>query len=316
MANIIIGKFEVGPQSGGAGSNAISHRLLNANTGRGVYQKQIRASITNSGASANAIETLTLEAKAPFLDLDDDAADVSYAVIEAIFSAETNAEKFRISSTATSKNVTLKANTGYSVSANVGIFTASEFGIAAQENVSIKVGFTSNATAGDVTIPILVEYWDGSSWQTGGTFTITQATQDSTVEFSVTPATLDTFIRAGEMKSVSVICNVDYTIEKQGGVDTSWLTLSAAAGQAEIILPLNLTAAAQAVGAAQRSLNVVFKSLLTNSTIGTLTVTQEAGEAYAIAWQDATLSFLNSEVNQIKTNTLTCNANYALEEAL
>ncbi|MDR1882983.1 MAG: hypothetical protein LBR26_09435 [Prevotella sp.] len=311
---VIIGLFEIAPTSGTAGENNIGHKLREANTGRNQHQKLIRATITNPEANEDAIEILKVEAKPPFLTLDTEVADVVHNAIEKNIAGVSNAEKFRISTTDTGKNLSLKANTGYTVSGLVGTFTEG-FGLTAQGTVSILVGFTTNTTAAAVDIPVLVEYYDGEAWQVAGTFTITQATSDSTVSFTLDPATLTQFDKAGEERTVSIQSNVGYTIEKQGGADVSWLTLSRVIGNVGTE-NLILAAAAQPVGASARELIVIFKSDITGSVIGQLAISQAAGDDFSISWENEEIAFTNNQVGTIIYNKLTANADWNIEEVL
>ena len=58
MAGLKIGKFEVSPQTGGAGSTVIGHKLTEKHTGRNKYQKLIRASISDPSANVSAMESI------------------------------------------------------------------------------------------------------------------------------------------------------------------------------------------------------------------------------------------------------------------
>ena len=310
MANLKIGKFEISPQSGEAGSIQIGHKLTERHTGRNKYQKLVRASISDPSANKEAIETLEVGGLAPFLTLNTSQTEIAYNVTNAVINGVSNAAKFRVSSSG--KPITLVANTGYTVSGNEGTFTGG-FGEMVEGSISIKVQFEANNGTSSVTIPVKVEYYDGSTWAVGGTHNVIQSSSDADAAFVITPSTLNQFAKEGGKQTVSISSNIAYSIELQGDTETSWITLSRQSGTASTE-SLVLTAAAQAVGASARSLSVKFKSNVTGSVIGTLEVSQAKGEDFAVSWEKDTLTFTNDDVNQIKTNTLTANAPWYLEE--
>jgi hypothetical protein len=310
MANLKIGKFEISPQSGEAGSIQVGHKLTEKHTGRNKYQKLIRASISNPAANASAIETLEIVGLAPFLTLNTSQTEIAYNVTNVTINGVSNASKFRVESTG--KAITLVTNTGYTVSNNEGTFT-SGFGEMAEGNISIKVQFTANNTNSTINIPVTVEYYDGSTWKVGGTHTIYQSSSDADVTFVITPSTLTQFSKAGGKQTVSINSNIAYSIELQGDTETNWITLSRQSGTSGTA-SLDITAAAQVVGASARELSIKFKSNVTSSVIGTLEVSQAKGDDFAISWESDTLTFTNDDVNNIKTNTLTANASWYLEE--
>lgn len=312
MGNIKIGKWEVSPQSGVAGTHPIGHKLIEKHTGRNKYQKLVRATFVNSAAQKEAIETLEMAGLAPFLTLNTSQTEIAYNVTNVVINGMSNASKFKVESSG--KTVTLVTNTGYTVSGNEGTF-ASGFGELAEGAVAIKVQFEANNSVAAVNIPITVSYWDGSEWQVGGIHTIIQSSSDSDVSFIITPATLSDFVKEGETKEVSISSNVAYSIEVQGDTETSWVTLSRQSGTATTET-LSITAAAQAVGASAREVSIKFKSNVTGSVIGTLVIKQVAGEEFAIAWEQSTLVFTNDDINTIKTNNLTANADWYIEEKL
>lgn len=310
MASLKIGKFEISPQSGEAGSIQVGHKLTEKHTGRNKYQKLIRASISNPAANASAIETLEIVGLAPFLTLNTSQTEIAYNVTNAIINGVSNASKFRVSSAG--KSITLVTNTGYTVSNNEGTFT-SGFGEMAEGSISIKVQFTANNTNSTVNIPVTVEYYDGSTWKVGGAHTIYQSSSDADVTFVITPSTLTQFSKAGGKQTVSINSNIAYSIELQGDTETNWVTLSRQSGNSGTA-NLDITAAAQVVGASARELSIKFKNNVTGSVIGTLEVSQAKGDDFAISWESDTLTFTNDDVNNIKTNTLTANSSWYLEE--
>ena len=310
MASLKIGKWEVSPQSGGAGTHTIGHKLTEKHTGRNRYQKLIRASISNPAANKEAIETLEIAGLTPFLTLNTSQTEIAYNVTNVTINGVSNAAKFRVSSSG--KAITLVTNSGYTVSSNEGTFT-SGFGEMAEGSIAIKVQFAANNTTSAVTIPIKVEYYDGSAWKTSGTHNVIQSSSDADVTFTITPSTLSQFTKAGGKQSVSITSNIAYSIELQGDTDTSWITLSRQSGTAST-QSLDITASAQVVGASARELNIKFKNTVTNSVIGTLEVSQAKGDDFAISWANATLTFTNDDINTIKNNTLTANSDWYLEE--
>lgn len=310
MANFKIGKWEITPQSGGAGSIQIGHKLTEKHTGRNKYQKLVRATMSNPAANKNAIETLEIAGLAPFLTLNTSQTEIAYNVTNVTINGVSNAAKFRVSSTG--KAITLVTNSGYTVSGNEGTFS-SGFGEMSEGSVAIKVQFASNSATSSVTIPVKIEYYDGSTWKVAGTHNVIQSSSDADVSFVISPSTLSQFAKEGGSQKVSISSNVAYSIELQGDTDTSWVTLSRQSGTATTA-DLTITAAAQVVGAAARELSIKFKSSITNSVISTLTVTQAKGEDFAISWANAVLSFTNDNINTIKNNTLTANSDWYLEE--
>jgi hypothetical protein len=310
MASLRIGKFEVSPQTGDAGSTQIGHKLAERHTGRNKYQKLIRASISDPTANASAIETLEIGGLAPFLTLNTSQTEIAYNVTNATINGVSNASKFRVSST--DKTITLVTNTGYTVSGNEGTFT-NGFGEMAEGSIAIKVQFAANNANAPVTIPVKVEFWDGAAWEVAGTHNIIQSSSDADVTFIITPSTLTQFTKDGGKQTVSISSNIAYSIELQGDTETTWVTLSRQSGTASTE-SLDITAAAQAVGASPRELSIKFKNNVTGSVIGVLEVTQAKGDDFAISWAQDTLTFTNDDVNTIKKNTLTANASWHLEE--
>lgn len=310
MASLKIGKFEVSPQTGDAGATQIGHKLTEKHTGRNKYQKLIRASISNPAANASAIETLEIGGLAPFLTLNTSQTEIAYNVTNATINGVSNASKFRVSSSG--KAITLVTNTGYTVSGNEGVFT-NGFGEQSEGNISIKVQFAPNNSTSLETIPVKIEFYNGSTWEVGGTHNIIQSSSDADVTFVITPSTLTQFTKDGGQQTVSISSNIAYSIELQGDTETTWVTLSRQSGVSGTA-SLDITAAAQAVGAAARELSIKFKNNVTGSVIGTLAVTQAKGEDFAISWEKDTLAFTNDDVNTIKNNTLTANASWYLEE--
>lgn len=312
MASIKIGKWEISPQSGNAGTTQIGHKLTERHTGRNKYQKLVRATISDPKADVEAIETLEITGMMPYLSINTSQTEIAYSVTQVVINGMSNASKFRVSSTG--KTITLTTNTGYTVSGNEGTFT-NGFGEQVEGGIAIKVTFTSNSTASSVTIPIKIEYYDGSEWKVAGTHNVIQSSSDADVSFTVTPATLETFAKEGGKQTVTIESNIAYTIELQGDTETSWITLSRTTGSANTET-LDITASAQVVGADARNLSIKFKNNITNSVIKTIEVSQAKGEDFAISWAQDTLTFTNDDVNTIKTNNLTANSAWQIEEKI
>ena len=312
MASIKIGKWEISPQSGNAGTTQIGHKLTERHTGRNKYQKLVRATISDPKADKEAIETLEIVGMTPYLSINTSQTEIAYSVTQVVINGMSNASKFRVSSAG--KAITLTTNTGYTVSGNEGTFT-NGFGEQVEGGIAIKVTFTSNSTTSSVTIPIKIEYYDGSEWKVAGTHDVIQSSSDADVSFTVTPATLETFAKEGGKQTVTIESNIAYTIELQGDTETSWITLSRTTGSASTET-LDITASAQVVGADARNLSIKFKNNITNSVIKTIEVSQAKGEDFAISWAQDVLTFTNDDVNTIKTNNLTANSAWQIEEKI
>lgn len=303
-----IGKFEVSPQSGPAGTNEIGHKLTEKHTGRNKYQKMIRASM--NGSDANAVEILEINGIAPFLTLNTSNTEITYDVTTVTINGTSNAIKFRISSTG--KSITLVSNTGYTVNNNEGTFT-SGFGETSAGPISIKVQFTTNTTSSNITIPVKVEFWNGSTWVVSGTHNIIQSSADASIVFNTNPSSIPIFTANGGVQDININTNINYSVELQGDIETTWVTLSSNSGTSGAST-LTVTVAPQVVGAAYRTLSILFKSIITGTTVKVLVVEQSAGADYSISWELNNIVFTNDEVGIIKTNTLTSNADWYLEE--
>ena len=307
-----IGKWDISPQSGSAGKTAIGHKMYERHTGRNKYQKMVRATFVDAKANKDAIEILEAVGMTPYLSLNTSQTEIAYSVTQVVINGMSNAAKFRV--TSSGKTITLNTNTGYTVSGNEGTFT-NGFGEMAEGAVAIKVTFDANNTTASVTIPIKVEYWDGSTWKVAGTHNVVQSSSDADVSFTISPATLSQYTKDGGKQTVSISSNVAYSIELQGDTETNWVTLSRTSGTAST-QTLDITVAAQAVGADPRNLSIKFKSNITGSVIKTLEVSQAKGEEFAISWEQSTLTFTNDDVGIIKNNNLTANADWYIEEKM
>lgn len=312
MGNIKIGKWEISPQSGSSGKHMIGHKLTERHSGRNRYQKMVRATFSNPAANKESVEILEIAGIAPFLTLNTSQTDVAYNTGSVVLNGVSNAQKFKI--TYSGKAVTLASNTGYTVSGNEGIFT-SGFGELAEGTVAIKVTFANNNTTNTVSIPVTIQYWDGSKYVSGATHNIIQSSADADIQFTVSPTSLNQFAMAGGKQTVTITSNVAYSIELQGDSETSWVTLSRTSGTAST-QTLDITTSAQVVGASAREVSIIFKSTITGSVIRTLTVSQAKGDDYAISWEQSTMTFTNDDLNLIKTNNLTANADWYIEEKI
>lgn len=309
MATLKFGKFEAAQQSGQAGVQIIGVKYVEQHTGRGKYMKQLRA----SAGTANAVATYEIEGKPSFLALDTDMSEIAYNIVQATINGTSNAEKFRVS-TAEDKIITLKPNTGYTVNSNEGTFSEG-FGLQNQAAVAILVEFAVNSTAATVEYPVTIEIWNGTEWKIAGTFTVRQSSSDADVNFVVTPGTLEAFDKAGGVKAISIESNIGFNVTKQGGSDTSWISLDKLAGNAGTT-EIKITATSQKVGGSGRNLSLVFKNQVSNSVIGTLLISQSEGDGYAVSWENDTVTFANNELNEIKNNNLTANAEWYIEEVV
>ena len=309
MATLKFGKFEAAQQSGQAGVQIIGVKYVEQHTGRAKHMKQLRA---NAG-TASAVATYEVEGKPSFLALDTDMSEIAYNIVQATINGISNAEKFRVS-TSEGKQITLKPNTGYTVNSNEGTF-AEGFGLQNQAAVAVLIEFTVNATDATIEYPVSVEIYTGTEWKLAGTFTVKQSSSDADVHFTLTPDTLPAFSKAGESKTVSIESNIGFNITKQGGSDTSWITIDKSTGNAGTT-EINITAAAQKVGTAERNLNLVFKNQVSNSVIGTLVIIQSKGDDYAVSWENNAVTFANNELNTIRNNNLTANAEWYIEEVV
>nr|WP_302830023.1 hypothetical protein [uncultured Bacteroides sp.] len=309
MATLKFGKFEAAQQSGQAGVQIIGVKYVEQHTGRGKYMKQLRA----SAGTANAVATYEIEGKPSFLALDTDMSEIAYNIVQATINGISNAEKFRVS-TAEDKIITLKPNTGYTVNSNEGTFSEG-FGLQNQAAVAILVEFAVNSTAATVEYPVTIEIWNGTEWKIAGTFTVRQSSSDADVNFVVTPGTLEAFDKAGGVKAISIESNIGFNVTKQGGSDTSWISLDKLAGNAGTT-EIKITATSQKVGGSGRNLSLVFKNQVSNSVIGTLLISQSEGDGYAVSWENDTVAFANNELNEIKNNNLTANAEWYIEEVV
>lgn len=302
-----IGKFDIAIQNGSAGTTENGVRYAREHTGRAPHQKQARG----VAGSAEAILNLAISGKAPFMSLTSNAVDVAWNTTSAQVTVLTNAEKFQVSSSG--KAVTLQSSASYTVNALTGTFS-SNLGLDAQHSVVLNFGITNNNTASGVTAPVVIKYWDGAAYQTAGTFTINQSSADADVSITVTPSTVPVFEATGSKKTVSVVSNVAYSIEKQGA-DTAWFTISRTTGVVGTA-GLDIVVVAQAVAAPVRSGAVIFKNPISGSAITVLEISQAKGETFEITIAPSSLTFLSSELNTIKNVQVTANANWTIEEIM
>lgn len=312
MGSIRIGKWEISPQSGTSGTNIkIGHRLVERHTGRKKYQKLVKAIFSKSSVDKESVETLEIPGLEPFLTLNTVESEVTHNVTWVVINGVSNASKFRVSSLG--KDIQLDTNTGYTVAeGNEGIF-ANGFGELSEGKISIKVKFTPNIFSQIEVIPIKVEHYDGSNWVQSGIYTVIQHSSDTGVSFAINPPTLPNFPSSGGTNQVEIDSNVEYSIELQGDIETSWVSLSRITGKPGKE-SLQITVLPQETGQPLRQLTIKFKSTFTGSVVGILEVRQEEGEAYSIAWRDSIMVFTNEDIGLIKTNELTANGDWYIEE--
>lgn len=302
-----IGKFDIAIQNGSAGTTQNGVKYAREHTGRAPHAKQARG-VTGS---AEAILNLTISGKAPFMNLQSNAVDIAWNTTSAQVTVTTNAEKFQVSSVG--KAVTLQSSAGYTVNGLTGTFT-SNLGLDAQHSAVVTFGIANNNTANGVTAPITIKYWDGTAYQVAGTFTINQSSADADANITLTPTALPSFLATGATKTVSVVSNIAYSIEKQGA-DIAWFTISRSSGVAGTA-GLDIVVSAQEVAAPMRSGSVVFKNPISGSTIVTLEISQQAGQPYQMSISPSSLIFTASELNTIKNVTVTANGAWTIEEII
>ena len=63
-------------------------------------------------------------------------------------------------------------------------------------------------------------------------------------------------------------------------------------------------------------MSIKFKNNITNSVIKTIEVSQAKGEDFAISWAQDTLTFTNDDAETVKTNNLTANSAWQIEEKI
>lgn len=307
MAVLKIGKFEIAQQSGSAGTIQNGVKYAVEHTGRAPHQKQAR------GYCGTASQTLDLSitGKAPFMTLASNSQDIAWDTTTATVTVTTNAEKFRVSSGG--KTITLQSSAAYTVNGLIGTFS-NNLGMDSQHDAVLAFGFGTNTTSGTVSIPILIEYYDGSTYKTAGTFTVNQSSADADFVITSNPATLNQFANTASSQTVAITSNKNYTIEKQGG-DISWFTISRTTGTPGTA-NLKVDVVAQAVAAPARSGSIIFKNPISGSTVLTLAVTQAAGVPYSITITPNTVTFANNELNVIKNVEIVANAAWQLEEVI
>ncbi|MFI3322073.1 MAG: hypothetical protein R3Y50_06065 [Rikenellaceae bacterium] len=308
MAVLNLGKIEVGVQSGTAGTHEVGVKYTTEHTGRSNYTKQFRG----VAGDASAVATVTIAGAAQSMQLLATSDDVAWDAIVASVTVRTNSEKFRVSTTS-EKAITLKSASAYTVNELVGTFT-STLGKADKHEAVISFGFTTNTTSAEEVIPIIIEYWDGTEYQTAGTYTINQSSADADITISANPSTIAQFSNAASSVDVVITANKAISLSK-AGASTDWFSISANSATAgDTTLTISVTA--QAVAASERSGSVVIKNPVSGSTILTLAISQAAGDAYAISITPTSISFDNDEVNVIKNVEVTANAAWYIEEVI
>jgi len=313
-----IGKFEITPNVGAAGTTQISAKLAIANTGRAAYIKYAKHYMTNE-TSKFATMTLNAAGKPAFMTLGETSKSVAYNITNSTFNVSaTNASKFQLVKVS-GKDLTLAVNSGYTVSALVGTFTGDP-GNAAEFATQIKVGILQNSTSAEVSAVYKVQFWDGGSYTDAGTITLTQASADAGLIITANPSTVPNYANTAGYKDVVITSNFAFNIVENNGVDVSWLSLTDTTGTeitsgaiGDTTVRINVTA--QAVAAAQRSTQINFKNPVSGAILLTLTITQVAGAARAISLSLSTLSFAQNEVNVVKNFNVVANDDWYSEES-
>lgn len=308
---IKIGKWEIAPQSGDAGTHSIVHKQTSPYTGREKYTKVVRATIVDN-ESTYVDETLEINAKDHFLNIVGNSyAEVAYNSTELIIPINTNAFKFKIEPEITV--VELSSYGGYTASDNVGTFPT-YMGLESAFDASIKVTFPINAEAGVLTRVFNIYMWVRTKFVKVGEFRIHQSSSDHDAGFIIAPPVLKTFNGgAASPQTVSITSKVPYTIRRESLGDPTWVSLSRESGEAGTA-DLTISVYDQKTGAAARDVTLKFISNITNSVLATLNVHQLAGIPYTISWEQETLTFQPDDVHVTKTNKLTANAGWQIEE--
>lgn len=310
---IKIGKWEIAPQSGAAGTHSIAHKQISTYTGREKYTKIVRATIVEN-ESTYVDEVLEINAKDHFLNIVGNSyVEVAYNTTEVIIPINTNTFKFKIEPTVL--EVELSSYGLYTASDNTGTFST-HMGLESAFDASIKVTFPINAEAGVLTRIFDIYMWVRTAFVKVGEFRIHQSSSDQDAGFIIAPPVLTPFNgNAASPQTVSITSNVPYTIRKESLGDPTWVSISrdtGDAGTADLTISVN----DQKVGASARDVTLKFISNITNSVLATLNVHQLAGIPYSISWEQETLTFEPDDINVTKTNKLTANAGWQIEEKI
>lgn len=315
---IKIGKWNIAPQSGGAGTIEVSHQMIEEYKGRLKYSKVVRAIISENQDSF-IDETLEIEPYMRFMNYSGPLEFYpAYNDTFITIPITANIDEFRVVDIeGNAPTVTLVANDKYTISNNVGSFPP-PLGYNSAYDSTIKITFPQNTEAGVITHIFKLQIRNQSfGWEDVETFYIHHSSSDVDAGFIIGPPVLNVFNPvAASPQSVDITSNVAYVVNIESLSDISWLTLSRTEGNGGgVTETLTISVSDQAVGASARTAQLRFKSKITGTTLGSLEVHQLEGEPYSIKWANETLTFRASDYNIIKKNTLTANAPWQIEEA-
>lgn len=330
MAKLRIGSiemWEVSPQSGEAAPQGIKigHKMTKVHTGRAPYSKKVRAYISENRASYTD-ETLEVVAHPLFWAvIDGSQTTVSYDTTTYTIQVETNVARFAIKDVGNGRietlGITLEAQPPYTITQGDNGLQIGTFynGVGLEQSVKfyIKVQFPQN-DGNEVlyrSFEMYTETAEGSNtWNKVGSFAINHNSivEDAGFVIDPHPSMFPTLKKEGESLTVKITSDKAYGIDRVGG-STTWLSISASVGD---VGEQNVTFAAQAqpVGSPERIAHIAFIATETGTQIGYCTITQEAGEPYAIAWEQSKLTFAYDETRIIE-NTLHANAAWQLEQS-
>lgn len=330
MAKLRIGSiemWEVSPQSGEAAPQGIKigHRMTKEHTGRAPYSKKVRAYISEN-RTIYADETLEVAAHPLFFEFLDDVSNNILGYDSTVFTTriETNVARFAIKPTDAmdSSGITLMTYEPYTVSQGseglqVGTFRS---GVGLEQAVTtyLKVQIPKNDgkqvayRAFRIYIEEIVD--DVPSWRDIGSITIKHSSvvEDAGLVFNPSKSEIEDkkLKREGESLTVTVTSDKAYSIAGAPSFP-NWLSVSKTTGDAGT-QDVTFAASAQAVGSAERIAIIGFYSTENKQLLGSFYLTQEAGEPYAISWEQSKLTFAYDETRIIE-NTLHANAAWQLE---
>lgn len=314
MTAIKIGKFEIAQQNGAAGTVTNGVKYVIAHTGRNIYQKKARGVC----GTADAILDLSIAPKPPFMTLGTTTSTVAWDSKSANVTITTNSQKFKVSSTG--KIIVLAPSESYEVTGLSGEFN-NNLGVDSQHSIALNFTFTSNTTATNINIPILIEYWNGTTYSPAGTFAITQSSADAGIVITADPDPIPVFepieinSPTNLKKTIKITSNASYRIEKAGGGGVGWIRLSRDTGSAGVA-DLDITVDINPTAAPRRTGNIYFQNPVSGSTILQLLVEQKPGMPYSITISPAVITFTNTEINTIKNITVTSNFDWQIEEVI
>jgi len=314
-----LGKFEVTPVSGIAGTTEVSAKLATANTGRAEYIKYAKHYMTNDTSKFASI-SLKATGKPAFMTLGETTKEVAYNILNSTFNVTaTNAAKFKLVKVS-GKTLTLAVNSGYTVSGLEGTFTGDP-GNTAEFNFQIKVAVAANNTGAAVSAEYKVQYWNGTTYVDSGTIKLTQGSADAGLTITADPASLGSFSNAGQDKALAITSNFAYNIVENNGADVSWLRILNQAKTSEITSGVSgttnmfISVEAQEVAALARSTQINFVNPTSGTILLTLDVNQAAGVARSISLSVSTLSFAQNELNVVKNFNVIANDIWYSEES-